>query len=512
MNIFIVCKDYEREAVTDASNKYFMNPSVKYIDYKEVPEKIMTDPVVISKDSVEYFKGIHIAGNSDNLYVCFAGYIFQASTDDQLVEKRNEMIEQKNWATAKNINGILSAFDFLLQREECKGMPDYLQIETTSYCNAKCIMCSHYFSNNKGATHLRQETLDNMEDAIQLSSTISLNGMGEPFVSPEVCDQIDYYTSFGNRIVTNTNMSVLNDRIIAQINTSFDWLEISIDGASQEMYENIRKNLSYDTLKNNLLRLKKECPNVRKHIATVIMRQNVHEMPEMVELAYEAGANIITFMTLNSNIIIQNSIDEMSRYPKVLEYYSVKALEKGKELGIPVIVPNAGLINMSIRYEDIEEELSSMKDIAAFKSPEQEIKMCQIADVVSVYLQSNDEIQRDTIPSNVRCYGICDWILKHSYVDLNGNVAMCCRNQSFHMGNVNEEKSFAGVWNGAFYKKLRKIFYSGYLPESCLKCGLVESGNLKYLSVDIDDKFYMEPEYKVRQKKVLNSLLKELDS
>lgn len=511
MNIYVVCRDYEHETVVTAVNNYFKNSVIAYVDCAEVPEKIMDDLVVISKESVKDFKGIAINGNKENLYLCFSGYIFQASEEDNLLEKRNEMILKQDWDMAKKINGILSAFDFLLRREECKGMPDYLQIETTSYCNAKCIMCSHYFSNNKGAQHLKQDTLEHMVDAIQLSSTISLNGMGEPFVSPSVCDQIDYYTKFGNRIVTNTNMSVLNDRIIAQINTSFDWLEISIDGASREMYESIRKNLRYDTLKDNLLRLKRECPDVRKHIATVIMRQNVQEMPAFVELAHEVGANIITFMTLNSNIIIQNSMDEMSKYPKVLEYYSVKALEKGKELGIPVIVPNVGSINTEICYEDIEEELAQMKCFEQFKTLEQEETMYQLAESVNVYLQENDEIQRDTIPSMVRCQGICDWVLKHSYVDLKGNVAMCCRNQSFHMGNVNKAKSFDGVWNGEFYKKIRGIFYSGYLPESCLKCGLIESGNLQYLTVDRDDKFYMDPEYKARQKQVLKTLLEEID-
>lgn len=154
------------------------------------------------------------------------------------------MISSQNWDMAKRINGVLVAIDFLLHREDSKGMPDYLQIETTSYCNAKCVMCSHYFSNNKDACHLSNNTLNNMEDAIKLSSTISLNGMGEPFMSPEVCNQIDYYRQFGNRIVTNTNLSILDDRIIAQINSCFDWLEISIDGASPKLYEAVRKILS----------------------------------------------------------------------------------------------------------------------------------------------------------------------------------------------------------------------------------------------------------------------------
>lgn len=506
-NICVVCCEEERNEIQNVAENYFGSEWVDFITADMVPVRIKTNKVIVSKNSVVDFRGVVIESKLENLYIYVASMIFQVVLDEALVQKREEMLSNNNWEMAKKINGILLGIDFLLHREECKGMPNYLQIETTSYCNAKCIMCSHYFSNNKDACHLNASTLNSMEDAIKLSSTISLNGMGEPFISPDVCEQIDFYRQYGNRIVTNTNLSVLNDRIIAQINSCFDWLEISIDGASTELYESIRKNLKFDTVKANLMRLKKECPNVRKHIATVVMRQNVHEMPQLVEMAHEVGASIITFMTLNANIIIQNNMDEMSNYPKVLEYYSMKAIQRGKELGMPVIVPNAASINTNIKFEDISDEIVLMNKINRFKSDEQEKKMHETAKIVDEYLQINDEIQHDTVPSKVKCSGICDWILKQSYIDLKGNVAMCCRNQSFHIGNVNDEGTFEKVWNSEFYKKLRRIFYSGYIPESCLKCGLIESGNLRYLSVEENADFYEDPEYKIRQKRILQSLL-----
>ena len=242
------------------------------------------------------------------------------------------------------------------------------------------------------------------------------------------------------------------------------------------------------------------------------MRQNVHEMPDLVKLACDAGASIITFMTLNSNIVIQNRKDEMRFFPKVLEYYSVKAVEMGEKCGIPVIVPNMGMLDRSISYEEIEDELHLMKQTPFFKDDSELENMKRIASVVSTYLESHDEIQRDTKASDVRCCGVCDWLLKNSYIDLNGNVAMCCRNQSFHTGNVNEAGSFSAVWNSSFYQKLREIFYSGFVPEACLKCGLIESGNLKFLNVNIDRTFYIDPEYKTRQKDTLKALLEESDN
>ena len=56
-------------------------------------------------------------------------------------------------------------------------------------------------------------------------------------------------------------------------------------------------------------------------------------------------------------------------------------------------------------------------------------------------------------------------------------------------------------------QKTREIFYSGYLPESCLKCGMIEGGELEFLKVDLSPEFYQDSEIKKGQKIVLKELL-----
>ena len=509
MKIYVICASEETNCL-EAIENYFEFKEIELVtDLNQIGR--LNDCVVVSHSIVPMLKEFNLS-NFTNLYLYHSGNIVSVNDEKSLLDLLEDAIKHENWKRAKGINDLLIDINFIYRKTLLSSMPDYLQIETTSFCNAKCIMCSHYFSDNKGAAHLGDLTLEHMEDALQLSRTISLNGMGEPFISDRLLDQIDHYALKGNKIVTNTNLSVLDEGLIDRINKHFEWIEVSCDGATKETYESIRKNLSFDTFIKNLFVLKERCPHVRKHIAAVVMRQNVHEMPELVKLACDAGASIITFMTLNSNIVIQNQRDEMRYYPKVLEYYSVKAVETGEKCGIPVIVPNMGMLDRNISYEEIKEELNLMKQTPFFKDDSELERMKRIASVVSLYLESHDEIQRDTKASDVRCCGVCDWLLKNSYIDLNGNVAMCCRNQSFHTGNVNEAGSFSVVWNSSFYQKLREIFYSGFVPEACLKCGLIESGNLKFLNVNIDRSFYLDPEYKTRQKITLKSLLEESDN
>lgn len=441
------------------------------------------------------------------IYLYCKDEFFAPEDGDDLARQRDEAVRAGDLARAKSLNGLIIELDFLGMRTAMRALPDYIQIETTSYCNARCIMCSHYPNGNRGARHLDERTRTSLTDVLSVSRTVSLNGMGEPFVNPQCVDLIDTYAALGNEVVTNTNLSVLDERILRCINEHFEWLEVSCDGATAATYESIRRGLSFARFRENLRTLQERCPTVRRHIATVVMRQNVHEMPAMVKLAFEAGASVVTFMTLNANLIIGNDADRMVHYPRVLEYYSARALERGEELGIPVVVPNAAQIDRTLTRNDIQDELAAMRCLPAYKDEAAEGAMFRVARTVDAYLAEHDETQRDTVPSPVRCQGICDWLLHRSYIDLDGNVAMCCRNQSFHLGNACDEGAFAPAWNSPFAQKLRRIFYAGYIPESCLGCGLLESGNLRHLAVEMTPAFYDEPHYKARQRQILGALI-----
>ena len=86
---------------------------------------------------------------------------------------------------------------------------------------------------------------------------------------------------------------------------------------------------------------------------------------------------------------------------------------------------------------------------------------------------------------------------------------MCCRNLAYRAGNVDREGRFLDVWNAPLLREAREIFYAGYVPEPCLKCGMIESGELKYLSVDINSDFYEDTELKKEQKREARRLLGE---
>lgn len=504
MNVVVYCSEKNKIEIGKIIGAHFLYVDINFVKYENLSAE--SEILVVDHELVNMLKRDETAGYSF-VYVYFKKRLFDISQANLFVEERKVYVEKEDWSNAKDINEILCDIDFLCKNTVNKSYPDFFQIESTNYCNSKCIMCEHYFTHNKEAQIISMETLEHMRDAIQLSRRINLNGMGEPFISKLIKKQIDMYVLYGNKIVANTNLSILDDELIERISKDFEWLAISIDGAKKETYESVRIGMSYETLISNLYKLKERVPHVKKVISMVMMRQNVCEMPELVELAHKVGINQVVFLNLNPNLIIGNTRDEMHNYPKVAEYYSVKALEKGEELGVHVVAANASSLNRGIKFDEIQEELNKMQSIPMWKIAQEEI--LATAKVVNKYLETHDQEQNTTVPTTVKCSGVCDWLLKNCYTNLHGDISMCCRNLIYRAGNIDKEGKFLSVWNAPLLQKSREIFYSGYVPDSCLKCGMIESGELKYLTVDIGPDFYQDTELKKKQKQELKILLGE---
>lgn len=504
MDICVYCLKENRDRTIRAVYDKFKTDKVTFTDYENLLSK--SGRLVVDHELVHTLKDDEIA-RYESVDIFFKDKLYGVSDAGELIGERKSYLDNKDWQKAKDINEVLCDIDFLSKNAVNNSYPDFFQIESTDFCNSRCIMCEHYFTHNADCKILQTETLERLKDVIQLSRRINLNGMGEPFVSKAITGQIDYYVGYGNKIVANTNLSVLNDEIIKRISSDFEWLAISVDGARKETYERIRIGLNFDTVIKNLYLLKEKAPDLKKIISMVIMRQNVEEMPEMVELAHKVAIDQVMFLPLTPNLIIGNGRDVLTNYPKVLEYYSVKALEVGEKYGIRVIVANGDKLNRSITYDEIQGELAAMKSIPKWKTREEEAAMEEVGAKVNDFLASNDVTQHDTVASPVKCRGVCDWLLKNCYVNLNGDVSMCCRNSLYCAGNVNEEGRFISVWNSPLMQKTREIFYSGFVPEACLKCGMIECGELKFLSADITEDFYKDSQLKEQEKQVFAKLI-----
>jgi len=134
------------------------------------------------------------------------------------------------------------------------------EIEINKNCNLNCIMCN---------TALSQRAQKNMDFALfekALShanelgqETIALHTIGEPLMNPHLEEYFKMIRAHGLKIFLSTNCLMLEKRMEILVANAdlIQTLRLSIDGASKETYEKIRRPAKFEVLIRNLEYLKK---------------------------------------------------------------------------------------------------------------------------------------------------------------------------------------------------------------------------------------------------------------
>src|SRR5437764_10783504 len=124
---------------------------------------------------------------------------------------------------------------------------------------------------------------------------LHLQGLGEPMMHPRFADMVSYGARKCIRVTTNSNLTLLNPQRAERCVTSgLAAVFVSIDGASAEVYERIRVRSKLDRVLRNLALLREARSNLgsrtpEMRMVSVVMRQNLHELPELVRLAHREG-------------------------------------------------------------------------------------------------------------------------------------------------------------------------------------------------------------------------------
>jgi MoaA/NifB/PqqE/SkfB family radical SAM enzyme len=175
-------------------------------------------------------------------------------------------------------------------------LPSFVQIEPVGQCNLRCQMCPIQFRQDGPPfgplAFMDFDVFTRILDQYGNISELHLQGLGEPMMHPRFFDMVAYASSRGISVSTNSNLTLLSTRRAERCVTSgLDLLHVSIDGATAETYERIRVRSDYDRVLRNLQllvetrqRLGSDHPRLR--LVMVLMRQNLHELPDLVRQAH----------------------------------------------------------------------------------------------------------------------------------------------------------------------------------------------------------------------------------
>ncbi len=164
--------------------------------------------------------------------------------------------------------------------------PEELDIEVTSLCDADCIMCPRRSMRRQQGPMDLNLFRKIVDEALELGvKELHLNGYGEISTLKNYREYISYIRDKSRtvKIIINSNgMRMHEDLAAFYVEMAVNVVNVTIDGATAETFESIRKHLKLDQVEGNVKRLIQIRNEAKKRFPMVLvqmihMPQNQHE-------------------------------------------------------------------------------------------------------------------------------------------------------------------------------------------------------------------------------------------
>lgn len=191
-----------------------------------------------------------------------------------------------------------------------------IQIEPSLECTLDCVMCPWSELRPKEA-NMSWETFTRIMPYLPLATSVDLTGGGEPFRNPRLLDMVQAAKQAGCEVGYSTNGTRLLPEVSKRIiDLGQDWISFSVDAASAELYQSIRRGARFQDVVENIAALRdlkaaRGSRTPRMMMVFVMMvgdQQNYHELPAFIELAHSLGVEQV--VAKNLDVILKDGDDE----------------------------------------------------------------------------------------------------------------------------------------------------------------------------------------------------------
>lgn len=323
-------------------------------------------------------------------------------------------------------------------------LPSHLQLEITSACNLRCLMCLVRYRPpvNKLVGAMPPELFHGLVDDMPGLRRLTLQGLGEPLLSPYLMDMVATAVKRSITVGFNTNATLLTRRRAEELVASgVDWLHVSLDGASASAYERVRDGADFDRVVANLAGLmaaKRAAGSTTPWIRVVFvaMRDTVAELPDLVRLLGRIGVDELHVQNLSHSF---SDADPAGRYAEIRDFTADQALWTGA---------------------DTERAAAVFREAAT------------VAGELGVRLRLP---YAGAPPAGPPATGpACSWPWDAAYITSTGVVQPCCMvmgDDRVRLGSLSE-RSFPEIWYGEEYREFRRRLGGDDPPEVCRGCSL----------------------------------------
>ena len=319
---------------------------------------------------------------------------------------------------------------------------DFLIIEPSSMCNLRCTTCPiHTYESPRGL--MADSVFSQLKPFLAEVPRVALDGWGEPLTDPKIfertriCHDTGCYTQFA------TNATLLTEKNVPNLlDSGLDLLLVSVDGASKETFESIRRGADFDQVIGN--------------VRSVIAARNLNGLKKpAVSLIYTlTRANkheAVTFAKMAAKLQVDSiCIKQLDVWAKEAD------------------------LRETVAEEDCSTILAGVEDCLRDK-------LTKLEPVSKWYMRG--------VRLNGNCYGNS---AHAAFISWQGDVSPCCNlghrgqrliksangqhsstvNSFFSFGNISRE-GLDRIWNKESYRSLRKSIAAGSVPQQCVGCNLI---------------------------------------
>ncbi|WP_400192884.1 SPASM domain-containing protein [Hymenobacter sp. B81] len=229
------------------------------------------------------------------------------------------------------LNAVQVTGSYVLSRltksERAWGLPLAVSLEPTTSCNLRCPECPSGLRSFTRPTGMLQDdvfhrTIDELAPRLWY---LTFYFQGEPYLHPQFLDMVRYAAQKKIYTATSTNAHYLTEQNAKKtVESGLDRLIISLDGTTQDVYQQYRVGGKLDKVIEGTKRIVKYKRELKSQTPRVIfqflvVRPNEHQMDDARRLAAELGVDDVWFKTAQIYDYQQGSpliptIDYYSRY------------------------------------------------------------------------------------------------------------------------------------------------------------------------------------------------------
>jgi MoaA/NifB/PqqE/SkfB family radical SAM enzyme len=324
-------------------------------------------------------------------------------------------------------------YERYLQSSRRDLQPDYLpvklDIENVSRCNFRCTMCVvSDWPKGRRAADLPLADFQKIIDEQYGLLEIKLQGIGEPLIQGDAYFEMIRYARARHiwvRTTTNASLLHLSDNHRKLIDSDVNEIQISIDGATAETFEAIRRGSSFRHVTENCRKLHDyaaERDVCRTKMWTVVQARNLHELEDLVHLGARLGFRHLCF-----------------------------SLELG------------GWGN------DLWQERNRQADVADRMRAERLYALIDLGRTLDVEVRFWHVVEKYSTES---VSSLCPWPFERAVISSDLQVVPCCTIGDPSVSRIDglNGQTVTDVWAGAAYQEFRRAHLERRIPRECRSC------------------------------------------